>query len=416
MEASNTRSQASSRFYYGWVIVVVASFVHVLSVTGHNNGIAPFVESLLTDLNITRVQFSTFYMLGALMAGISLPIAGRLYDKLGTRKFVILTFMWLGASFVILGSLPAQNAFKTIGLFVGIWWIRLLAEGMLSIASRSSIVRWFTRNRGVISACAISVSAIGFGLYPKFMLSAINLYGWRFMWIVQGLAFLTLVPLVVGTLLYDPPHGTVEEVQDTAHGSIQTGVSYSLREAMKTHMFWIVNLASCYVAFIGAGIAVNIVALGKEHSVEAGTMMNLLALLAFSILSCNLIIGRLLDKIGVRAIVAAEVTAQICSLIGMSFVHVLSGRWAFVVFNGVVWSAYGILKGVAWIRCFGPKHLGHISAFSLGCTLVSSAIAPLMFNVIKRYTGSYTIMLWVGVLMGLSLLFAIYRSSKSGKM
>ena len=53
------------------------------------------------------------------------------------------------------------------------------------------------------------------------------------------------------------------------------------------------------------------------------------------------------------------------------------------------WGRWHVVSNLAFIRFFGPKHLGEISGFSSSLTVFASAIGPAAFSLGFDFFGDY---------------------------
>jgi len=75
-------------FFYGWLLLVLASLGIIMSIPGQTAGFSAFTEPLLSISYISRTQLSLCYMTGTIASGFLLPIMGRQLDRFGSRLFM----------------------------------------------------------------------------------------------------------------------------------------------------------------------------------------------------------------------------------------------------------------------------------------------------------------------------------------
>jgi len=83
-------------FYYGWIILLVGSIGVLASIPGQTMGVSVFTDYYISNLDITRVQISTAYMIGTLASSLLIPYAGIYFDKLGARAVAAIAAAFLG--------------------------------------------------------------------------------------------------------------------------------------------------------------------------------------------------------------------------------------------------------------------------------------------------------------------------------
>src|SRR5215472_18375764 len=83
--------------YYGWFIVATTFWMAMLS-GGGRTGFGVFVLPMSEELGWNRGTISLAAALGALISGVSQPFVGRLYDRLGGRRLILVSLLISGLS------------------------------------------------------------------------------------------------------------------------------------------------------------------------------------------------------------------------------------------------------------------------------------------------------------------------------
>jgi hypothetical protein len=91
-------------FFYGWMIVAVATLSIVCSVPGQTAGVGVFTNHIIDTLGMTRDELSLAYMVGTLTSGFILPFSGRLLDIIGVRLMSLCVSVGLAVSLLILSQ------------------------------------------------------------------------------------------------------------------------------------------------------------------------------------------------------------------------------------------------------------------------------------------------------------------------
>ncbi len=65
-------------------IVAFSSIAGAMTVFGQAAGISVFIDSLVTDLSVSRAEISTVYSASSLVAAFAMPWVGRLIDQHGS--------------------------------------------------------------------------------------------------------------------------------------------------------------------------------------------------------------------------------------------------------------------------------------------------------------------------------------------
>ncbi|MEM6925279.1 MAG: MFS transporter, partial [Myxococcota bacterium] len=263
-------------FYYGWIVVGAATIGILASIPGQTMGVSVFTDPLLEATGLSRLSLSNAYLVGTLGSAAMLPAAGRWLDRLGVRLGAMLAALGLGTVVLALASvedlvrlggsvLPAEiAAFGTLALlFVG---VRFTGQGVLTLASRTMLGRWFDRRRGTATAVSGLFVAFGFAIAPRALDAWIIRSGWSGAY--REIAMVEMIGMVaVAWLLFrEEPESaglvvdggaTVPEADTVAEEP-----SATRDEALRTRAFWVLTLALAWHGLVLTGITMHIVDLG----------------------------------------------------------------------------------------------------------------------------------------------------------
>ena len=154
-------------FFYGWVVVAISTLAIIFSIPGQTMGFSVFTDILIEQLGLSRVQLSTAYFIGTILSGFTLPYLGRVFDRIGARRMLVysscataLVLFYLSQTRRLLDALPfvERTAAAFVIITVGFYLIRASAQGVLTMAGRNAIGKWFDYHRG--NALAVSGVAV----------------------------------------------------------------------------------------------------------------------------------------------------------------------------------------------------------------------------------------------------------------
>lgn len=403
-------------FFYGWVIWLFSTLGFLFSIPGQTMGMAVFTDHLIDALGLSRTQLSLAYLLGTVGSSFFLARAGRWYDVLGGRIMVTLSSLALclmllfisvtdGLSAIFGGSAIAGFSFIMLGYF----GVRFFGQGVLTSASRNILLHWFERRRGLVGSMRGVFVSLGFSLAPLFLAWLISLSNWRVALWQLALAC-AVFAVIAWLILRDNPESCQVEVDGYARGKKPEGIalarSLTLSEARATPVFWVLSLSlSMHSLFITA-ITFHVVSLFAEAGRSAVEAFAYFLPTAVISTTTNLLAGWLADKHVLKPFLIAMLLAFISGAVGVLYLQSDWGYWLMVAGFGIGSGLWSVVSNLAFIRNFGPLHLGEVSGLCTSIMVFSSAIGPALFSVGLDYTGSYAAAQYICMAGLIMLLYA----------
>jgi MFS family permease len=94
-------THAHKRLFYGWWVVLVAGvslFLGPIPISVFS--FAVFLKPLIQEFHSSRGAVSLAFTLHGAMAALTLPLAGRLIDRFGPRRVILVSSLLAGLVFV----------------------------------------------------------------------------------------------------------------------------------------------------------------------------------------------------------------------------------------------------------------------------------------------------------------------------
>ncbi len=382
--------------YYGWFIVATAFFVTMLSV-GSRVGFGVFVLPMSDEFSWNRSTISLAASIGFLVNGLSQPILGRIYDRVGARRVVLVSLTVLGVATMLLAL---TSHIIVLVLIFGVVLSLAMSGGSLNILA-VVLTKWFRRRRGtVVAICAAGASVGGLLLVP-FTSYLIEVVGWRAAWAVLGLLVLALaVPLAFFFLREDPaemgllPDGDAEPPagprgsRPAVRGPLEAEYWY---DPFRSRPMWQISGAYFVCGFTTAIISAHFVA----HAIEEGFAPSTAAT-AFGLMSgLNavgvLAAGALGDRFGRKNFLSAVYALRGCGYMALLLVPGPFGLWVFVVLAGFSWLATVPLTTSLTADVYGLKNLGLLTGISYAVHNVGGALGIQLGGIMRDLTGAYDV-------------------------
>lgn len=214
----NSRMVNATPFFYGWVLVGVSTLGSLMMGPSQTFTISIFVDHFVADLGIPRSTVSLLYGAATLLASFLLPLTGRMVDRFGPRRMMLLASVGLGLA---TASLSLTGGMVT--LWLGLLLMRFFGFGSLQLVSNNAIAQWFVRRRGFVMGLYNQSLSISLVLFPWLTALLIGLVGWRNTWIWLGILVVVVMVPVAGLFLRDRPElyglepdGDVHEAGDSS--------------------------------------------------------------------------------------------------------------------------------------------------------------------------------------------------------
>jgi len=118
----------------------------------------------------------------------------------------------------------------------------------------------------------------------------------------------------------------------------------------------------------------------------------------------NLYAGWLVDARSLKPFMVVMLCSFIVGALGLVNLASTPGYWLLVVGFGVGGGLWSITSNLAFIRNFGPLHLGEITGLCSAIMVFSSAIGPALFSLGLDVFGTYAAAEWLCIAALLCLL------------
>jgi MFS transporter, OFA family, oxalate/formate antiporter len=387
-----------SPVFYGWVIMFAGTLGLIMTGPGQTYAVSIFIEHFLEDLAISRSLASTLYAGGTLAGSLVLPFIGRQIDRRGSRQMVLIISVLFGLACIYMGFV--QNALM---LGLGFLAIRLLGQGGLGLVSQNVINQWWVARRGMIMGISgLLLSLLGLGALPGLINWLVNLLGWRPAYMLLG-AILLLVMAPVGYFFYRDrpeayglqPDGVVSRVADTAVNPLVplnppvAEVNWTLAEARRTPMFWIVAASSALIAMLITGLFFHMVSIFADNGLPADMAAVVFLPIALTTAVVTLLGGVLLDRLPVRLVLAASLILQASALLLAQYLASPALAMIYGVVIGATAGSFHAVGSVVWAKYYGRQHLGTITGVTATIVIVGSSLGPIPLGVARDTLGSY---------------------------
>ena len=355
---------------FGFILTFFSSF-------GQSYFIGIFNSSIRDDLSITHGQFGTIYASATLLSSLILIWIGKKIDDMDVFKFSI---------FVIILLSFACYFFSTIKivplLFVGIFFLRLSGQGLMSHTATTTVARFFEKTRGkALSVTWLGLSAAEF-IMPVLMVFLLTITSWRNLWISISIVVLILLPIISFLLVKKLKLDSRENVKHHDE-KIDTNIKQWTRsEVIRDYRFYIVTLNMLSMPSIATGVFVyqSFIVSSKNW----GPFIMAQSFMVYSILSVITltISGFLIDRYTSRKLlIYMNIPLFISALVLFSF----NSSFSSFIFLGLIGITNGfanVLGSSTWAEIYGVKYIGSIKALTGGLMVFATAAGTAIFGLL----------------------------------
>ncbi len=380
-------------FFYGWVVLGVASAALFVSGPGQTYSVSIFVDSIIEDLETNRTVVSGLYTAGSLTGALLLVLVGRLLDRFGARVVLVGVAMLFGLATMMMSRVdnPAE-------LYLGFAGIRALGQGSMMLAGTTLVALWFVRMRGRAMALATMGAVASQAGFPPLVHFLIERLDWRDAWIALGILIWAAIPVLLLArrspeslgLRPDggPPKGSVEGAPLIP--GLNPGEDFTLAEAMRTRSFWLLLFASIPHPLIMTALVFHMVSLVSSKGLDPGLAAPVLSAMALVSLGGTFLAGYLSERIPNRYIIGAS---QALLAASMLWVLVIDAPWHALAMGATMGVSAGLsmtTNNVIWPNYYGRRNLGVIRGVTTTCMVGFAALGPFPFGLLFDLTDSYT--------------------------
>jgi MFS family permease len=384
------------RIFYGWWIVLAVGFglfLGYVPIIGFTFSV--FFKPLSQEFNWSRAEISLAFSLSLLVLSFSLPLAGRLVDRLGARKVILSSALFFGLALISFYFLSA-SLWHLYAIYV---LLGLVGSGVSPVPYYNVITHWFDQRRGLALGLAMAGAGLSESVVPSVSQAMIVSIGWRAAYALIGLAVIVGTIAVVGLFLKEKPQSmglepdgkVIVESAEAKQINLVQGISGS--EVWRSGTFWLLCVALFLVSMSLTGCLVHAVPLLTDQGLSAGTAAFAVSLIGGASLLGRLVTGYLLDRL-----FAAYVGA--CLFCGAAlgvflFWQGVAGGLAFVAafLVGLGLGAEGDIMAYLVSRYFGLRAYGEIYGYVLAIYTLGAVVGPLLMGINFDLTGSYGLIL-----------------------
>jgi len=405
-----------------------------MSIPGQTMGVSVFTDHLINALKIERIDLSNAYLIGTLTSAMLLTRVGKLYDKYGSRLIAMAAALLLAITLVLVSfsaeiadtiALQFFNKPSTVITFgtitVCFFLLRFSGQGVLTMVSRTMLMKWFVENRGFANGLSGVAVSFGFSVAPQVFNQMIERTDWQ-----QTLCQLAIVALCFIGFAFiffrdNPkdanckPDGGKPLFQTKNKKASLPPKDYNLKEAKGTFVFWVFALTMALLGLYVTALTFHIADIFEKVGRSRTEAFAIFVPIAFVALFFHFFGSWISDYIQLKYLLFLELLGVILSTYAVINLGTSPIFYYVLIFaNGMFSGLHGVLTNVSWPRFFGLKHLGAISGFAMSFNVAGSALGPAIFSLAEQHGGnSYELACYAVLVVAIILLVLGFKANNT---
>jgi MFS family permease len=390
--------------YYGWIIFIMSVLTY-LFMYGLRYSMGVFFVPLQAQFGWTEAMTASVVTIFFWVYGVSGLFVGRLLDKIGGRKSILVGGLLLGS-----GGVLSSLVNEIWHLYVTWGVIAAVGASILYILPNMILARFFQKDRGkAIGWSSIGIS-LGQAILVPFAAWLIIAYGWRLTYVVLGTLVIVVVCFLGYLIFRESPKSIGLEVDGgkpfQRQTVLETRVDWTVREAAATNVYKLMNISY----FFTVGGMISLLTFMVPHIIGLG-IDPLLASSAFGIIGVmsafgSFIFGFVSDKIGRKhTIIVCAIGIAISIFASTTIPPNITLLYAWAILYGLTYGGLPEQYAAIVADYFGSKHGPSLFGVIFFTGALGGGLLPLIGGYITELTGNYsTTLIFLGISMCVSVL------------
>ena len=374
------------------ILIVIAGCTIALMTFGPRSAFGLFQLDMLNDRGWDRSTFGLAVAIQNLMWGVGQPFFGAIADRYGTWRVLALASVLYAAGLYITGVGEAPIWLHIGGgVLVGLG----IAAGSFGIIMAAFARHVAPERRVVVFGMGTAAGSAGMFVFPPLSQGLIANYGWSDALIVLS-AIMLLIPLIALPLRGDPSKTA------KAGAQFEQTIAQALREALSSKSYLLLTSGFFVCGFQVAFITAHFPAYLGDLGLEARWAVAALALIGFFNIIGSLASGVIGQRYSKPYFLALIYLGR--SVLVAWFLLVPTSPTTVVVFAslmGLLWLSTVAPTNALVATFFGTRYLGMLGGLVFFSHQVGSFLGVWLGGVLYDRTGSYDVVWWLGVGLGL---------------
>ncbi len=329
----------------------------------------------------SRATISGAFSVFLIVTGSIGVVMGKLNDHFGPQKIMIAGAIIHGAGYALMSLIHAP---WQLYFFYGV--LAAIGFSTHDIVTLSTIARWFTNKRSLMSGIVKAGAGAGQFVVPVLLTMLLTIWDWRTACLVFGAISTLVLTAIAQFLTRHPP--TADE-QPKLGASPKSEVGYSLRQAIRTSNFWILCIGQFLVFFCLMVVMIHVAPHARDLGFDAIRAAQVLSTIGAASIFGRIIMGGAADRLGGKRSLTIAYVILSASLIWLLFIREPWILFVFAPVYGFTHGAFFTLISPTVAELFGTKAHGVIFAIILFHGTIGGAISPFIAGRVFDTLGTY---------------------------
>ena len=374
-------------------VLLCGALIVTLSM-GIRHGFGFWLQPIITERGWTRETFSFAMAVQNLAWGIAGPVAGMLADRFGAWKVLIaggLTYA-LGLLLMAVSSHPLAFTLSA-GVLIGVAQSGSTYAVIYGVLGRTVSAEKRSWAFGVAAAA---------GSFGQFVMIPVET------WLIARLGWQSALFLLAGTALLIVPLALgIRERRTGAAAAGHQSIGHALREAFGYRSFQLLMLGYFVCGFQVVFIGVHLPSYLRDHGLGLGVSTGALMLIGLFNIFGTFAAGMLGQRLPKRYLLSAIYGLRSIAIVAfISLPLTPTSVYVFAAVIGFLWLSTVPPTNAVVAQIFGAQHLSMLGGFVFLSHQIGSFLGVWLGGRLYDATGSYDVVWWLAVALGLMALLA----------
>lgn len=387
----SSSATSGARAAVPWLAIAAGCAIAMLTF-GPRSAIGFFQLPMLADTGWSRQDFALAIAVQNLFWGAGQPFFGAIADKYGTARVLVISGL-LYASGLALTAFAPSPFWLTIGsgVLVGL----AVAAGSFGIVLAAFARRVSPEQRSFVFGLGTAAGSLGMFVFAPLSQGLIESFGWADSLLVLS-ALMLLVPVLAVAL---KGNGATHRM---GKAEVEQSMGAALREAFATKSYLLLTSGFFVCGFQVAFITAHFPAYIADLGIAPVWAVTALALIGFFNIIGSIASGMIGQRYSKPIFLALIYIGR--SIAVTVFLLTPASPATIVVFSivmGLLWLSTVPPTNALVAIMFGTKYLGLLGGLVFFSHQIGSFLGVWLGGVLYAQTGSYDVVWWLGVGLGL---------------